>query len=850
MKRLFLSILLLVTILIFFVINTYAENGFGEYAEYANWHFYLSDGNIVREQIAFGNTNTEIFWKGNFKGLYVSDDKLFAATENNSVISISLLDDSVRYFSDFGIFANQANYNSEQNNDDMLLGSLSAKYESNGNPGAISSGNDAGGVSFGAYQFASNAGVPLSFAKWCINSGKNLNTGTRLQTAYLNDGNTYGEYFKSEWRALAAEDYDGFLLLQHNYVKANYYDAIVTRVENNVDGFNMELYGIALKNVFWSRSVQHGVGGSYNVITRAFQNIGGFSCQSEEVLIRAIYAESGAVVDTGTNPMTGKTAEQYGIAGKYMKYYSKNSSAVQLSVYSRLNIRELSDALDMLNTYGGYIADSPKPTHTVTFLNYDNTPIGTVTVKDGDDAVYPFEIPEKSSDNQFDYTFSGWSGSVSDVHSDITVTALFTSTVRKYKVTFLDWNGSILKEYTVEYGSDVVYDGTLPTRESSTQSKYIFAGWSQSTDFITSDIEVKPIFEKKDILWGGEAAEKYSSGDGTVSSPYIITNAEELALLVIDAKNEKTNGKYYRLEDNIVLNSGLKNVGENTNVWTPIGDAEMPFCGIFDGNGYKIIGLYVKEQKYGGLFGFALNAQIKNVIVENSIIKDCDTAGIIVGVLQKTDRGASVSQLSACMSAGTLEGNGLCGGIAGKIVGGARVYDVHSTALMSGNLCGGLVGSLQGGELARGFFDGKIESNGNKTICNSIIQNAQAYGTYYSSRSALTDPTATAIEASELGKKESFPLLDFNSVWTIDETPRLSIIKNPDFGYLMYGDINEDGVVSIFDAVMLAQYLAKWEIDLSDSALEAADVNCDGVIDIKDAILLAQYLAKWDVVLG
>ena len=153
--------------------------------------------------------------------------------------------------------------------EDALLGSVTAKYESNGNPGAISSGNgDAGGVSFGAYQFASRAGVPLTFANWCINTGSAIETGSRLIAAYNTD-NGYGETFKAEWRALAAEDSSAFLAVQHAFVKATYYDAIVSRVEKNVAGFDIDTYGIALKNVFWSRSVQHGVGGAYNVISRA-----------------------------------------------------------------------------------------------------------------------------------------------------------------------------------------------------------------------------------------------------------------------------------------------------------------------------------------------------------------------------------------------------------------------------------------------------------------------------------------------------------------------------------------------------------------------------------------------------
>lgn len=39
------------------------------------------------------------------------------------------------------------------------LGSLSAVYESNGDPACVSSGvNDAGGISYGTYQLASNCG--------------------------------------------------------------------------------------------------------------------------------------------------------------------------------------------------------------------------------------------------------------------------------------------------------------------------------------------------------------------------------------------------------------------------------------------------------------------------------------------------------------------------------------------------------------------------------------------------------------------------------------------------------------------------------------------------------------------
>lgn len=61
------------------------------------------------------------------------------------------------------------------------------------------------------------------------------------------------------------------------------------------------------------------------------------------------------------------------------------------------------------------------------------------------------------------------------------------------------------------------------------------------------------------------------------------------------------------------------------------------------------------------------------------------------------------------------------------------------------------------------------------------------------------------------------------------------------------GDSNGDGAINTKDAVLLAQYLAKWNVHID---MNAADCNGDGAINTKDAVLLAQYLAKWNVTLG
>ncbi|MBO5359308.1 MAG: hypothetical protein J6B25_00555 [Clostridia bacterium] len=253
--------------------------------------------------------------------------------------------------------------------DSMQLGSLSAKYESNGNPGTISEGKDTGGVSYGAYQFSSTYGVPLDFAEWCISSGEGVFVGNRLITAYENDGNKYGNNFNAEWRAIAQESSSNFLRLQHAYTKARFYDVMVAKLEKNVPGFDIDNYTIALKNVIWSRAVQNGV--NSDVITKAFESLGGFNNQPEDVLIKAIYARASYLVDYPpeliAQKITASSAEKYGIdpaavEGKYLYYFCRNSSDVQVAVYKRLAITERQEALDMYVAAGGVLTPG-EPTY-------------------------------------------------------------------------------------------------------------------------------------------------------------------------------------------------------------------------------------------------------------------------------------------------------------------------------------------------------------------------------------------------------------------------------------------------------------------------------------------------------
>lgn len=58
------------------------------------------------------------------------------------------------------------------------------------------------------------------------------------------------------------------------------------------------------------------------------------------------------------------------------------------------------------------------------------------------------------------------------------------------------------------------------------------------------------------------------------------------------------------------------------------------------------------------------------------------------------------------------------------------------------------------------------------------------------------------------------------------------------------GDISGDAAVNNRDAARLMQYLAGWDVEYVEAAL---DVNGDGKINNRDAVRLMQYLAGWEV---
>lgn len=272
------------------------------------------------------------------------------------------------------------------------LGSLSQYYETgtNADPGRISNvDGDSGGTSYGLYMFVEK--TVGSFIRWLQKSDNKIyqGFGETLYNAWGYDVNNkwnpgYGTNFKNKWQSIGhGGNAKEFGQAQTDFWRETQYTQLVANVEGQYKGFDIDNYSNALKNVFWSRSVHHGVGATYGstkntdgmsgatgVICRAFKALGGFKNQSEAELIAAIYAECSKLDTNGKwdeDNMETLTAKKYGIYGRSMAYFNINSGGVQTSVYSRLHVNEPADALVMRYTHSD--PDIPEGKYTLLYNN-------------------------------------------------------------------------------------------------------------------------------------------------------------------------------------------------------------------------------------------------------------------------------------------------------------------------------------------------------------------------------------------------------------------------------------------------------------------------------------------------
>ena len=227
--------------------------------------------------------------------------------------------------------------------------------------------------------------------------------------------------------------------------------------------------------------------------------------------------------------------------------------------------------------------------------------------------------------------------------------------------------------------------------------------------------ETVQALEPESAVWDGTVADSFESGAGTESSPFIIKTAEQLAYLA-QSTNSGNNykGKYFKLDNDIVLNTedafsydafgfACDAAEDKTpNTWTPIGNSSNTFSGVFDGDGHKIIGIYINSQSSNqGFFGHCSNATVKNLGVTDGYIKGIGNIGGVVASNNSSNGTATVSNCyNNCAINCTGQANynsSAVGGVVGfngVYTGNNSISDCYNAGLVKSSFAnaGGVVG--------------------------------------------------------------------------------------------------------------------------------------------------------------
>ncbi|MBO5183675.1 MAG: InlB B-repeat-containing protein, partial [Bacilli bacterium] len=173
-------------------------------------------------------------------------------------------------------------------------------------------------------------------------------------------------------------------------------------------------------------------------------------------------------------------------------------------------------------------------TYTVTFKNYDGSILQEETLNYGSTPTYKGNVPTREKTKEYTYTFKGWDKEITEVTNNQEYIATYTEIKNKYNVKFTNYDGSILQEESLEYGSMPVYKGETPTREKTEEYTYTFKSWNKEiTEVTDNEIYIATYTEVKNkytvIYMDGET--EYTRKEvnyGETVSEEVITKAHNI----------------------------------------------------------------------------------------------------------------------------------------------------------------------------------------------------------------------------------------------------------------------------------------------------------------------------------
>ena len=169
------------------------------------------------------------------------------------------------------------------------------------------------------------------------------------------------------------------------------------------------------------------------------------------------------------------------------------------------------------------------------------TEIGkTQTVKYLDAAVEPKALGRKG------YTFVGWDdSSFTQVKKDLEINAVYEA--NKYLIVFEDYDGTVLYEDYVAYGTELDVQSITPTREPTEEYEYTFSGWTPELAVVSGEAVYKATYtsvkleQSSSSTAESSSSEVLSSSSVMSSSSVVLSSSSETSSssVVLSSSSEK-----------------------------------------------------------------------------------------------------------------------------------------------------------------------------------------------------------------------------------------------------------------------------------------------------------------------
>ncbi|MBQ9347900.1 MAG: S-layer homology domain-containing protein, partial [Oscillibacter sp.] len=145
------------------------------------------------------------------------------------------------------------------------------------------------------------------------------------------------------------------------------------------------------------------------------------------------------------------------------------------------------------------------PAYMVTWRNADGTVLEIdKNVEPGALPHYDGPAPEKAGTAAYTYTFQGWDPAVTEsgtVTGDTVFTAVFSSSLNRYPVDFLDDDGTVLRHAVYDYGTraeDIVRP-SAPVKGLTGEYAYTFQNWTPEIADVTGSAAYTAVYRRTPV---------------------------------------------------------------------------------------------------------------------------------------------------------------------------------------------------------------------------------------------------------------------------------------------------------------------------------------------------------------